>query len=144
MLTHVILYQNNCFGLYVCLSMFLSQGLCQEFKLTGFEFSIFSWRALLNSFTCFGTSFILLGFGLSMSMDGMNDLEIVSYILFGVINYLIYPTLPSLIGYSLSKSEHIWYNCITKCSFMPCISLFCFVVGYSLMAFDLDYFKTSN
>ena len=112
---------------------------------TSFEFRICSWRTLLNLFFCFGTSFTLFGF--ARPEDFKELMEVFSFLLFALINFLIYPSLPTLIGYSLSQMECTLFEsqiAASKTFLMSSLSFLCFALACFLQAFDWNYFETSN
>ena len=112
---------------------------------TSFEFRICSWRTLLNLFFCFGTSFILFGF--VRPDDFKEQMEVLSFILFALINFLIYPSLPTLMGYSLSQMDCTLFESqitASKTLLMSFLSFLCFALACVLQAFEWHYFETPN
>ena len=110
-----------------------------------FEFNFCSWRTLLNLFFCFGTSFFLVGYNFEFELN--DQMEVYSLVVFALINFLIYPTMPSLIGYSLSKMECVLFESPKNSSTMYLLSLFsllCFVLASVLQAFDWKFFEVSK
>ena len=112
-----------------------------------FEFSICSWRTLLNLFFCFGTSLCIFGFSLTQIFFFIDEIEFLSFSVFALIEFIIYPSVPTIIGHSLSQVEYPLQEIRNKTSkkyFMSGFSFLCFSLASVLRAFNINYLETYN
>ena len=116
---------------------------------TNVKFAAFSWRTLLSVLLCFGFSTLptcISWVGNKTMKNERDGVEWLSLITFGAINYILYPILPTLLSYSLSRMPSLISTSRLKTSqsiWLIFFSFCFFSIASVLQLFD-EHYKDSN